>query len=140
MVLLYFFLTKTKMGTMMRAVAQNKTSAALMGIKVSFTVALAFLVSSSMAAVAGITIAPIFWCTLDMGFMFMLRGFAAAVVGGFGSFPGAILAGLGMGVIEVLATAYLSGVYKDGYVFLILILALCIKPQGIFGEKIAEKV
>jgi branched-chain amino acid transport system permease protein len=135
----YFFFDKTKLGKMMRATAQDKEMARLMGIRVVKMIAITFAYSSILGAVAGILIGPIFFVTKEMGGIFGLKAFCSTIVGGFGSIPGAILGGIFLGVVEVFAAYYISSPNRDAFAFIILILALLLRPQGFFGEKIAEK-
>ncbi|MHB8926121.1 MAG: branched-chain amino acid ABC transporter permease [Bacillota bacterium] len=138
--LFYLFMMKTTVGAMMRATAQNKQAATLMGVKVSRMVALTYFFAALLGSVAGILVAPIFFLTIDMGMATMTKGFAATIVGGFGSIPGAIVGGLLLGLVEAFATAFISPVYKDAYTFVTLLAILVFLPRGIFGERIAEKV
>jgi len=134
-----FFFDKTKLGKMMRATAQDKEMARLLGIRVARMIAITFAYSSILGAVAGILIGPIFFVTKEMGGIFGLKAFCSAIVGGFGSVPGAILGGIFLGVVEVFAAYYISSPNRDAFAFIILILVLLLRPQGFFGEKIAEK-
>jgi branched-chain amino acid transport system permease protein len=135
----YFFFEKTLLGKKMLATAQDKEMARLLGIRVSTMIAITFVYSSILGAAAGILVGPIFFVTKDMGAMIGLKAFCSAIVGGFGSVPGAILGGIFLGVIEVFASYYISTAYRDAFAFMILILVLLLRPQGFFGEKIAEK-
>jgi branched-chain amino acid transport system permease protein len=135
----YFFFEKTILGKKMLATAQDKQMARLLGIPVAKMIAITFAYSSIIGAAAGILVGPIFFVTKDMGAMIGLKAFCSTIVGGFGSIPGAILGGLFLGVIEVFASYYISTAYRDAFAFIILILVLLLRPQGFFGEKIAEK-
>jgi branched-chain amino acid transport system permease protein len=135
----YFFFEKTMLGKKMLATAQDKQMARLLGIRVATMIAITFVYSSILGAAAGILVGPIFFVTKDMGAMIGVKAFCSSIVGGFGSIPGAILGGLFLGVIEVFAAYYISSAYRDAFAFIILILVLLLRPQGIFGEKIAEK-
>ena len=135
----YYFFEKTSLGKKMQATAQDKDMARLLGIRVATMIALTFVYSSILGAVAGILVGPIFYVTKEMGAMLGLKAFCSTIVGGFGSVPGAILGGLFLGVVEVFASFYISSAYRDAFAFIILILVLLIRPQGFFGEKIAEK-
>jgi len=135
----YLFFEKTLLGKKMLATAQDKQMARLLGIRVATMIAITFAYSSILGAAAGILVGPIFFVTKDMGAMIGLKAFCSAIVGGFGSIPGAILGGLFLGVIEVFAAYYVSSAYRDAFAFIILILVLLLRPQGFFGEKIAEK-
>lgn len=100
---------------------------------------LTFIMASMVGAVAGVLVAPVYFVNLDMGFTMGLKAFVATIIGGWGSVPGAIAGGLVVGIVETLATAYISSVYKDVFAFLLLIVFLIVLPQGIFGEKVADK-
>jgi branched-chain amino acid transport system permease protein len=100
---------------------------------------LTFIYSSFLGGLGGMLVAPIFFVTHKMGASIGLKAFAASVCGGFGDVRGAILGGLLLGVIESFGSAYISAIYRDGYSFLLLVLFLLLRPQGIFGEKVAEK-
>ena len=135
----HFFFEKTMLGKKMRATAQDKQMARLLGIRVAKMIAITFAYSSILGAAAGILVGPIFFVTKDMGAMIGLKAFCSAILGGFGSVPGAILGGLFLGVIEVFGSYYISSAYRDAFAFIIMILVLLLRPQGFFGEKIAEK-
>ncbi len=132
---LQFFLNKTKVGTAMRCVSQNKTAAALMGIDVDRSSAITMGISSMICGVIGILIIPLFQLKGDMTGMIGLKGFAAGVVGGFGYLPGGILGGILIGVLESLSTLVVPGIYKDTVSFALLIIFLLIRPSGILGHK-----
>ncbi|MHB1654269.1 MAG: branched-chain amino acid ABC transporter permease [Desulfitobacteriaceae bacterium] len=136
----HFFFAKTSLGRQMQATAQDQEAATLMGIKVSRMIAFTFIFSSMLAAAAGVLLAPIFYVSADMGANLGLKAFAASIIGGFGSVPGAILGGLFLGVLEIFAAAYVSSLYKDAFAFIVLILILAFLPRGLFGEKISTKV
>jgi branched-chain amino acid transport system permease protein len=135
----YFFFEKTMLGKKMLATAQDKEMARLLGIPVAKMIAITFAYSSILGAAAGILVGPIFFVTKDMGAMLGLKAFCSAILGGFGSVPGAIMGGIFLGVIEVFASYYISSAYRDAFAFIILILVLLLRPQGFFGEKITEK-
>lgn len=139
-VLLYLFLEKTRTGRQMRATAQNRTAAYLMGIRVNRMTSLTFVLSTILATFGGILLAPVFFATPTMGATVGLKAFAATVVGGFGSVPGAIIGGLFLGLVEIYGAAYISSMYRDAFGFIVLILVLIIRPQGLFGEAVSEKV
>jgi branched-chain amino acid transport system permease protein len=104
-----------------------------MGINVSLMISLIFGVACALAAAAGMLVAPINYIQVLMGIGILIKAFAAAVIGGFGSLPGAILGGIIVGITESLGAGYLSGSYKDVYAFLLLIFVLMVKPTGLFG-------
>jgi branched-chain amino acid transport system permease protein len=135
----YVFFEKTTLGKKMQATAQDKEMARLLGVRVSKMIVITFVYSSILGAVAGILIGPIFYVSKEMGAMLGLKAFCSTIVGGFGSVPGAILGGLFLGVVEVLSAYYISSAYRDAFAFIILILVLLFRPQGFFGEKVAEK-
>jgi branched-chain amino acid transport system permease protein len=139
MLALHFFLKKTKMGLAVRAVAANKDIAFLMGINVPLMISLIFGLACGIAAAAGTLIGPLQSVQVEMGYLMLMKAFAAAVVGGFGSLPGAILGGLMVGVFENLGAAYISPNHKDIYAFLLLILVLMIRPSGLFGVEVRVK-
>ena len=131
--LLHFFLKYTKIGLAGRAVAQNKDIAYLMGINVPVFISLIFGLACALAAAAGVLIGPMQSVQVEMGYLMLMKAFAAAVVGGFGSLPGALLGGILVGIFENLGAAYISPSHKDIYAFLLLILVLMIRPSGLFG-------
>lgn len=132
---LQLFLTKTKLGTAMRCLSQNRNAAKLMGIDVDFLAAVTMGVSTMICAVIGILIIPLFQIRGDMTGMIGLKGFAAGVFGGFGYLPGGILGGILIGILESLSTLVIPGIYKDIVSFVIMILFLLFRPQGILGHK-----
>ena len=131
--LLHFFLKYTKIGLAVRAVAQNKEIAYLMGINVPVFISLIFGLACALAAAAGVLIGPMKSVQVEMCYLMLMKAFAAAVVGGFGSLPGALLGGILVGIFENLGAAYISPSHKDIYAFLLLILVLMIRPSGLFG-------
>ncbi len=133
MAVLHFFLKHTKIGLAVRAVAANKDIAFLMGINVPLMISLIFGLACGLAAAAGVLIGPMQSVQVEMGYLMLMKAFAAAVVGGFGSLPGAIVGGLLVGIFENLGAAYISPNHKDIYAFLLLILVLMIRPSGLFG-------
>jgi len=133
MALLHVFLKFTKLGLAVRAVAADKSIASLMGINVPLLISVIFGVSCGLAAAGGVLIGPINYVQVEMGYLILIKAFAAAVVGGFGSLPGAILGGIIVGVFETFGAAYISGSHKDMYAFLLLIVVLMIRPTGLFG-------
>jgi branched-chain amino acid transport system permease protein len=131
----------TRVGKAMRAVSQNPTAAALMGISVDRIVAFTFLLGSMLAAAAGVLVglqSP--KIEPYMGIMPGLKAFVAAVLGGIGNFPGAVLGGLVMGIAEVLVVGYVSPTYRDAIAFVLLIVLLLVRPAGILGSSVTEKV
>ena len=141
MLLLYAFTQKTRMGRAMRCVSEDKSAAILMGISVNKTVLVTFAIGSGLAAVAALMYIaqyPSIYTTL--GSLLGLKAFVAAVVGGIGIVPGAMLGGIVIGVVESFSMAYISSSLSDTFVFLILILVLLVKPAGILGKNVGEKV
>jgi branched-chain amino acid transport system permease protein len=140
MTLLYALFTKTSLGLSLRAVAQDKTTARMMGINVSKVNNITFGLCSLLGAVAGIVYAPIAVLSFDMGNLIMLKGFTAALLGGLGLVSGAVFGGLVLGVIEQFGTLLLASAYKDLVSFSILLLIILAKPNGILGKKTIKKV
>lgn len=135
----YLFFEHTLLGKKMQATSQDKDMARLLGIPVATMIALTFIYSSVLGGLSGMLVAPIFFVTHKMGATLGLKAFAATICGGFGDVRGAILGGLALGVVESFGSAYISAVYKDAFAFLLLIVFLLLRPQGIFGEKVSEK-
>lgn len=141
MVLLTIFVKKSKTGRSMIAVSEDKAAAVLMGVNVNKTIAITFAIGSSLAAIASALMFSAYpSLTSTSGSMPGIKAFVAAVFGGIGSIPGAMIGGVLLGVIEILSRAYISSQLADAIVFMILILVLLVKPTGILGKKIHEKV
>ena len=141
MVLLRFFIMKTRTGKAMRAVSFNLDTAKLMGISTDRIIAITFALGSALAAAAGVLIGmQIPKIDPLMGILYGLKAFVAAVLGGIGNVPGAVLGGLLIGTSEVMVVGYLSSTYRDAIAFGILILVLLLRPQGILGRAQKEKV
>lgn len=141
MVVLLLFVNKTKAGQAMLAVSEDKGAATLMGINVNGTIALTFAIGSALAAIAGVLLCSAYPAlTPTTGAMPGIKAFVAAVLGGIGSIPGAMLGGILLGVLENLSKAYISSQLSDAIVFSVLIIVLLVKPTGILGKKIMEKV
>ena len=138
--LLQLFLKRTIVGIAMRAVAQRQVTAALMGVRVNQLVALTFLLATGLAGIAGILIAPIIPLIPEMGGLVVLKAFAAVLIGGLGSFAGALVGGTIVGVAEVVFATVAVSTYKDVFIFLIMIAFLLVRPRGIFSAEITEKV
>ena len=141
MILLTLFITKTKAGSAMRAVSEDKAAAQLMGINVNRTISMTFAIGSALAAVAGI----MFVCQFQsmkptLGALPGIKAFVAAVLGGIGSIPGAMIGGMLLGVIESISKAYISSELADAIVFAVLVLVLLVKPSGLLGKNRIEKV
>jgi branched-chain amino acid transport system permease protein len=137
---LHLFTQKTRHGVAMLAVVQNPNAAKLMGIDVGRVIAGSYAVSAMLAGVAALLIAPLFNVSSDMGTMFGIKAFAAAIIGGLGSAWGVMLAGLCLGLIEVLATAYIGSVYTQIITFASVILILVVMPYGLLGRAGVKKV
>ena len=140
MLMLHYFFKKTLMGKAMRATAVNRRAASLVGISVNRITLFSFAFSGALGAVAGIIIAPISTTSYDTGIMLGLKGFAAAILGGYGNFAGAILGGIILGLLESLGAGLVSSQYKDAIAFFVLLLVLFLKPTGIMGYGEAERV
>ncbi len=141
MVVLTLFINKTKAGQAMQAVSEDKGAARLMGINVNGTIALTFAIGSGLAAVAGILLLSSYpSLTPYTGSMPGIKAFVAAVFGGIGSIPGAFIGGILLGVIEILGRAYISSQLADAIVFAVLIVVLLVKPTGLLGKAVQEKV
>ncbi len=135
----YLIFEKTLLGKRLQATSQDKEMASLLGIPVAFMILITFAYSSALGGLAGMLVAPILFVSVGMGGLIALKAFAANIIGGYGSIPGAILGGLSLGVAETLGASYISVPYKDAFAFLMLLMFLAVRPQGLFGEKISEK-
>ena len=141
MVALTLFVNKTKVGHAMQAVAEGKGAAQLMGINVNATISLTFAIGSALAAVAGVLLCSAYPTLMPTtGAMPGIKAFVAAVFGGIGSIPGAMLGGVLLGIIESLSKAYISSQMADAIVFGVLIIVLLVRPAGILGKQTREKV
>ena len=141
MIALTLFTGRTKIGKAMRAVSEDKGAAELMGINVNATISMTFAIGSALAAIAGVLLCSAY-PTLQptTGSMPGIKAFTAAVFGGIGSIPGAMIGGLLLGVIEILGKAYVSTELGDAFVFAVLIVVLLVKPTGLLGKQVHEKV
>jgi branched-chain amino acid transport system permease protein len=135
---LYLYMKNTKIGKAMRAVAQDRKVAAIVGINVMGIIALVFIINGLLVAIGGILIAPIYFVRYDIGVMIALKAFIAAIMGGFNKIQGPLAGGLFLGVTEGLVSTYISNAYRDIFVFAILIIILLIKPEGFFGMREEE--
>lgn len=141
MIFLYLFVNKTKLGKAMRAVSQDTGASQLMGININTTISITFFIGSGLAAIASIMYSSTYpLINPYMGSMLGIKAFVAAVLGGIGVIPGAMLGGIIMGITESLVKGYISSSMADAFVFIILILVLLIKPSGILGQNVKEKV
>jgi branched-chain amino acid transport system permease protein len=141
MILLTWFTTNTKMGKAMRACSEDKAAAQLMGINVNQTISMTFAIGSALAAVAGVLLCSFTTSLMPTtGSMPGIKAFTAAVFGGIGSIPGAFLGGILLGIIESLAKAYISTQLANSIVFAVLIVILLVRPSGLLGKYVPEKV
>ena len=141
MVVLTLFTNKSKAGTAMRAVSEDKGAAQLMGINVNTTISLTFAIGSGLAAIAGVLLCSAYPTLMPTtGSMPGIKAFTAAVFGGIGSIPGAFIGGILLGVIEIFAGAYISTQLQNAIVFAVLIIVLLVKPDGLLGKRVSEKV
>jgi branched-chain amino acid transport system permease protein len=134
------FLKKTNLGLAIRATAYNQKLASLMGVNTSLTLSLSFAIGSALAGIAGLLAGKILFISFDMGSMIGIKGFVAAVIGGFGNLPGAMVGGLILGVFENIGSGMISTAYKDSISFLLMIIILVVLPSGLLGKKGMEKV
>lgn len=136
---LYIMMEKTILGKAFRGTSDNPIAARLMGISPAKMATLAFMLSGGLGALAGIAIAPIMFPSYDVGIMLGIKGFSAAIFGGLGSAPGAVIGGLIIGLVESLGGGYISSGLKDALTFTFILLLLLIRPSGIMGEKSVGK-
>ncbi len=139
-VLLQAVFSRTRLGKALLAVVQNPDAAKLMGINVRLAITISFMVSTALAGLAGLLIAPLFSVHSDMGTLFGIKAFAVAILGGITSAAGVMLAGLAYGLIEALVTAFLGSVYTQIVAFSVVILALAFMPNGLLGRAAVNKV
>ncbi len=141
MIALTYFIRSTKWGRAMRAVAMDIDAAAMMGVDVNRVIVVTFIVGSALAGVAGVLVGIVFFSIQHtMGFLAGLKGFTASVVGGIGSIPGAVAGGLLIGMAEAFASVYISVTFKDAVAFLVLVIVLLIRPGGLLGRLLVQKV
>ena len=140
MVLFFLFFRFTTLGKQMRATSQNQTGASIVGINVGRVFSITWAAAAATGAAAGVLAAPITLLYPEMGTKMLIKAFAAAVLGGFGSIPGAIVGGLAMGIIEILSGAYVTTALMDISAFLVIMVVLFIRPQGLFGVRAAARV
>lgn len=138
MLVLHFFLNKTKFGTAMRAAAQSKTAASCMGINVNQTIGVTYGIAAALACLGGILIAPKMTAYYQLGNQLSMKSFAGAVIGGYGHIYGAIVGAMFVGLLETFVGAYVSSVYKEFFVYGVMILFMVFKPSGIFNAKVYE--
>jgi branched-chain amino acid transport system permease protein len=141
MTALYLFIQKTKVGTAIRAAAIDQGAARLMGIDVNRVILMVFLLGPALGGAAGLMVGLYYGqINFTMGWVYGLKAFTAAILGGIGNIPGAMVGGILLGVIEAMGAAYLSIAWKDAIAFCVLILILILRPTGLLGERVAEKV
>ncbi len=141
MVALYLFIEKTRMGAAIRASSLDQDAARLMGINVDSVISLIFIIGSSLGAVGGLFIALYYrGITFDMGWQYGLYAFIAAIIGGIGNIPGAMLGGMLLGLFSAFISGYVSSTWADAFTFMLLIGILIVRPTGLLGERVAEKV
>lgn len=136
---LYYFLYRTGLGRLMRATAQDRDTARLLGVKVGSIATMAFAMSLTIGGVAGVVVAPLFLVDLNVGFMAGLKAFIATIIGGWGSIPGALLGGILVGLVEIFATHFFTASFKDPVAFGVLMLFLIVRPSGMFAERVGDK-
>ena len=135
---LFFFINKTKLGTAMRASAQDQIAASSLGINVQLTKGITWGLSAGLAGIVGMALGPVYGVYSTMGAMIAQKAFAGAVTGGYGNIYGAVIGGLFYGFMETFVSAYLTTTYKDAITFAVLIVILAISPTGLFKEKVIE--
>ena len=141
MIALQTFIRKTRLGKAMRATAQDKKMASLVGIDIDAVIVATFIIGSVLAAAAGVMVAMYYGLVnFYIGYVAGIKAFTAAVLGGIGNIRGAVLGGFMLGILESLGAGYISSEYKDAFAFIILILILIFKPAGLLGERVPEKV
>jgi len=141
MLILHFFVAKTRLGKAMRATSQDRVMAGLLGININQVISITFMIGSSLAAAAGVMVTLYYGVVhFFMGYLAGIKAFTAAVLGGIGSIPGAMLGGFMLGLIENFGASYISSVYKDAFAFLVLIITLILRPSGLLGQKALDKV
>lgn len=141
MIALHYLVRRTRLGRAMRAVATDREAAAMMGVDVDRVIVATFFIGSALAGAAGVLTGVVFTRIWHfMGFNAGLKGFTAAVVGGIGNIPGAMLGGFLLGMVESFAVGYISSTYKDAIAFVVLVIVLLIRPRGLLGARISNKV
>ena len=135
----YLLLYRSSLGCQFRALAQDPEAARLMGIRVNRLYALSWVLVCALAGMAGLLLGPMWFIDVGLGEGIGLKAFAAAIIGGFGSVPGAVLGGLLVGLAEILGASYVSSAYKDAIVFALMFAFLLVRPQGLFGERVADR-
>lgn len=139
-VLLWLFFNRSITGKQLRAMSQMPEVAKLLGVPTKRLTAITIMLSCGIAGLTGILMGPIYFVTCTMGSVAIGKGFTAIVLGGFGKVEGAVLGGILLGIIETLLAAYVSPMFKDGFAFLVLVLVLIVRPKGILGEPVSQRV
>lgn len=137
---LAWFLNRTRAGRGIKATASNRMAAALVGINTGRAINLSFALSAAIGALAGVLATPVTFTSYDVGVLMALKGFSATMLGGVGSPLGALAGGLLIGLIEAMTAGYISSDYKDASAFVVILLVLFLRPQGLFGARITERV
>ena len=138
--LINYFLKFTKLGFAMRALAQDKDTAALMGVNIMQTIYATFALTYAVGGIAGILLAPSFYVFFNTGFIWGIKGFTAAIFGGLGSIPGALVGGIVLGVLENVGAGLIASAYRDVIALIILIVILIFRPTGIMGKKTVKEL
>lgn len=133
-VLTYLFIMKTKIGKAIRATSQDKEIAQMVGINIDTVYSVTFILGGALSATAAMVIAPLYAVTPGMGNLPLLKSMVVVLLGGFGSFAGVLVGGIGLGIVESLGGVYISTAYQHGYAFFLLLLVLLFKPKGLFGR------
>ena len=134
MILLQSFFNYSKPGRALRVVSQDRYAARLMGVKVGRGISLTYFISGSLAGIAGMLLAPVYFISSTMGTMLGLKSFVSAVIGGLGNIPGTIIAGFFLGVVESLTSGFISSAYKNGISLIFLVLVLLFRPEGLLSD------
>ncbi len=138
---LYFFINRTRMGMAIRASAIDQGAAKLMGIDVRRVISIVFMIGPALGGLAGVMVGVYYGqINFNMGQLYGLKAFTAAIIGGIGNIPGAMLGGILLGLVEAFAAAYISLAWRDAITFVVLILILVVRPTGILRERVAEKL
>jgi len=137
---LNLLLGRTRLGLQMQATSVDSDTARLMGIRTGGIVIVAFMIATGLTGAAGVLVAPLFSVTIHIGMLIALKAFAACVIGGFGNLTGAAIAAFGLGIVESLAGTFIGAENKDLIAFALMIVFLVVRPQGIFGSKVGEKL
>ena len=138
-VCVYLLLNRSALGRQFRALAQDAEAARLMGIRIAWLYCFTWILVAGLGGIAGVLLSPLWFVDVNMGDNLALKAFAAAVIGGFGSIPGAVCGGVLVGAAEILGASYVSSAYKDALVFALMIGFLLVRPQGLFGERIGDR-